>query len=64
MGACGSTQQEVGVDNGSSDDVTKDWKEVHSMARWNKDYEKLRRSIAANDQVVMLRDPKTLTPRP
>lgn len=60
MGACGSTQQEVGVHNGSSDDVTKDWKEVHSMARWNKDYEKLRRSIAANDQVVMLRDPKTL----
>lgn len=60
MGACGSTQQEVGVHNGSSDDVTKDWKEVHSIARWNKDYEKLRRSIAANDQVVMLRDPKTL----
>lgn len=60
MGACGSTQQEVGVHNGSPDDVTKDWKEVHSMARWNKDYEKLRRSIAANDQVVMLRDPKTL----
>lgn len=59
MGACGSANTEVGVEE-SDGDLVKDWKEVHSIARWNKDYEKLRRSIAANDQVVSLRDPKTL----
>lgn len=61
MGACASSSAEVGIEGDDQmGDIAKDWKEVHSIARWNKDYEKLRRSIAQNNTVVTLRDPKTL----
>lgn len=59
MGICASSEEQVGVEEVSTT-IAKDWKEVHSMARWNKEYEKLRRSIEANPAVVTFRDPKTL----
>jgi hypothetical protein len=37
-----------------------DWKEVHSIARWNKDFEKLGRAIETDKSLVHLRDPKTM----
>ena len=57
---CGNSQPAVGLDEAGNGDVTSDWKEVHSMARWNKDYEKLKASIQSDSAVVGLRDPKTL----
>lgn len=58
MGCVASTSA-VGVDDGDNTTLS-DWKEVHSLARWNKDYEKLRRSIAESPNIVTLRDPKTM----
>ncbi len=58
MGACTSAQEKVG-----SQDTTvleADWKTIHSMARWNRDFEILRRLIEKNPEIVSLRDPKTL----
>lgn len=58
---CGSSQDTVGPDGAESmENLKVDWMEVHSMARWNKDYERLRRAIAADANVAMLRDPKTM----
>jgi len=59
MGACGSSQDAVGVGDGDKS-VANDWKEVHSMARWNKDFEKLRRTIQDSPDAVTIRDPNTL----
>ena len=59
MGACASSQDAVGVGDGDKS-IAMDWKEVHSMARWNKDFEKLRRTISERADVVTVRDPKTL----
>jgi len=59
MGACASSQDVVGVADGDKS-VALDWREVHSMARWNKDFEKMRRTISERPDVVSVRDPKTL----
>lgn len=59
MGACGSSQTEQSAVSPEAS-VATEWKEIHSMARWQKDTPKLIRSLEHNPTLVGIVDPKNL----
>lgn len=55
---CGGSKESSAVAPEKS--IAQDWKQVHSMCRWNKELDKLRRTFEQNEEALHYVDPKTL----